>query len=165
MNTKVSAQPGAAVNVRAVAATTGAALAGLLLLAAITATTGLELFALPFAASAAIVAVAPQAPFAQPRSILVGQLSATALALVITAVMGPSVWAAAVAAGLSIAPMMLARAPHPPAAATAALIGLTDPDPLFILNPVLPASVVVIAGGVVLGKVMRGAHRYPASWR
>ncbi|WP_157253869.1 HPP family protein [Nonomuraea typhae] len=143
---------------------TTAALAGLLLLAGITTATGLALFALPFAASAGIVALAPGVPFAQPRSIVLGHLTATALALVIVAVAGPSVWAAAVAAALSTAPMMLLRAPHPPAAATAALVGLTAPEPLYLLNPVLLASVVVIAGGVVLGKVLPG-HAYPSTWR
>ncbi|MFD1930469.1 HPP family protein [Nonomuraea mangrovi] len=149
---------------RAVLVTTTATLAGLLLLAIVTSATHLPIFALPFAASAAIVAVAPAAPFAQPRSILLGHLSATALALVITALAGPSIWAAAVAAGLATAPMLVLRAPHPPATATAALIGLTDPGPIFLLNPVLAASVVVVLGGIVLGRALPG-HRYPAYWR
>ncbi|MEV0586649.1 HPP family protein [Nonomuraea sp. NPDC050310] len=137
---------------RAALLITGVALAQLLLLAAITATTGLHLFALPFAASAAIVALAPAAPFAQPKGILVGHLTATVLALAVTAAAGPSVWAAAVAAGLSLAPMVLLKAPHPPAVATAALVGLTAPEPLFLLNPVLAGSLVVIAAGWVLTK-------------
>lgn len=124
----------------------------------------MALFALPFAATAGIVALAPAAPFAQPRSILLGHLSATALALVLTALAGPSLWTAVVAAALATAPMMLLRAPHPPAGATAALIGLTAPDPVYLLDPVVVASVVVIAGGVVLGKVLPG-HEYPAYWR
>ncbi|MFF5204540.1 HPP family protein [Streptosporangium sp. NPDC000396] len=150
--------------VAAVLTTTSATMAGLLLLAAVTSATDLPLFALPFAASAAIVAVAPTAPFAQPRSILAGHLAASALALVITALAGPSIWAAAVAAGLATAPMLLLRAPHPPATATAALIALTDPDPVFLLNPVLAASLVVILGGVLLGRVLPD-RRYPAYWR
>ncbi|GAA2800891.1 MULTISPECIES: HPP family protein [Nonomuraea] len=148
----------------AILVTTTATLAGLLLLAAVTSATSLPLFALPFAASAAIVAVAPAAPFAQPRSILLGHLSAAVLALAITALTGPSIWAAVVAAGLATAPMLLLRAPHPPATATAALAGLTDPGPLFVLNPVLAASVVVVLGGVVLGRALPG-HRYPTYWR
>lgn len=148
----------------AVVGATAAALAGLLVLAAITASTELDLFALPFAASAAIVALAPGAPFAQPRSILVGQGTASLLAMAITAVTGPSVWVAAVAAGLATVPMLLLKAPHPPAAATAALIGLTDPDPVYLLNPVLTASIVVVLTGVALGKALKG-RTYPAYWR
>ncbi|MGW2155449.1 HPP family protein [Nonomuraea sp. NPDC001699] len=149
---------------RVVALATVAALAGLSLLALVTTLTGLELFALPFAASAMIVALAPAAPFAQPRSILLGHLSASALALALTALTGPSVWAAVAAAALSTAPMMLLRAPHPPAGATAALIGLTAPDPVYLLDPVLVAGIVVIAGGVALGRALPG-HKYPAYWR
>lgn len=141
-----------------------AALVGLLLLAGVTSLTGLALFALPFAATAGLVAAAPTAPFAQPRSILLGHASAAALALAITALVGPSLWTAAVAAALSTAPMLLLRAPHPPAGATAALIGLTAPAPIYLLSPVLTASAVVIAGGVVLGRVLPG-HRYPTYWR
>lgn len=149
---------------RVVLVTTGAALAGLLLLAVVTSLSGLALFALPFAATAGIVAIAPAAPFAQPRSILLGHLSAAALALLVTLLLGPSLWTAVIAAALSTAPMLLLRAPHPPAGATAALIGLTSPDPTYLLSPVLVASVVVIAGGVLLGKILP-AHRYPAYWR
>ncbi|MGW4469983.1 HPP family protein [Nonomuraea sp. NPDC004354] len=152
------------VQLKSVLTATLAALAGLLLLAAVTSFTGLALFALPFAATAGIVALAPSAPFAQPRSIVLGHVSATVVALALTALAGPSVWTAAVAAALSTAPMMLLRAPHPPAGATAALVGLTAPAPLFLLSPVVTASAVVIAGGVVLGRILPG-HRYPASWR
>ncbi|MFI6299427.1 HPP family protein [Nonomuraea sp. NPDC050790] len=156
MNTRVP--------LKSVATATAAALAGLLLLAAVTSATGLALFALPFAATAGIVALAPAAPFAQPRSIILGHLSATVLALAITAVAGPSVWTAAVAAALSTAPMMLLRAAHPPAGATAALVGLTAPEPMYLVNPVVLASVTVIVGGVLLGRLLPG-HDYPASWR
>ncbi|NUR85225.1 MAG: HPP family protein, partial [Nonomuraea sp.] len=83
---------------------TGAALGGLLLLASVASVTGLPLFALPFAASAGVVAMAPTAPIAQPRSILLGHLASTVVALVVTALAGPSIWTAAVAAALSTAP-------------------------------------------------------------
>jgi CBS-domain-containing membrane protein len=63
-----------------------------------------------------------------------------------------------------MAPMLLLRVSHPPAGATAALIGLTAPEPLYLLNPVLLASAVVIGVGVVLGRVLPG-HEYPVSWR
>ncbi|GAA2297112.1 hypothetical protein GCM10010149_52020 [Nonomuraea roseoviolacea subsp. roseoviolacea] len=142
---------------------TGAALAALLVLAGVTGLSGLALFALPFVASAAIVALVPAAPFAQPRSIVLGHVSATVVALAVTAVAGPSIWAAAVAAALTTAPMLLLRAPHPPAAATAALIGLTAPAPWYLLTPVVTASAIVIASGVLLGRLLPG-HRYPAYW-
>ncbi|WP_049566558.1 HPP family protein [Nonomuraea sp. SBT364] len=149
--------------VRGVLVSTGATLAGLLLLAAVTEVTGLGLFALPFVASAGIVALAPGAPFAQPRSIVLGHLSGALAALGGVAVAGPSVWTAAVAAALATAPMLLLRAPHPPATATAALVGMSAPDPLYLLTPVVAASILVIAGGVALGRMLPG-QRYPAYW-
>ncbi|MEV0199522.1 HPP family protein [Nonomuraea sp. NPDC050691] len=142
---------------------TAAALATLLVLAGVTNLSGLALFALPFVASAAIVALAPAAPFAQPRSVVLGHAGATVVALAVTAAAGPSIWTAAVAAALTTAPMMLLRAPHPPAAATAALIGLTAPAPWYLLTPVAVASGVVIVTGVLLGRLVPG-HRYPAYW-
>lgn len=141
-----------------VTATTTAAL---LVLAAVASLTGLPLFALPFAASAALVALAPTSPLAQPRNILLGHVLGAGIALAAAALLGPSVWTAALAAGLSTAPMMLLKAPHPPATATAALVGLTAPDPLFLLSPVLVASAVVVVTGVVLGRIVPG-RRYPA---
>ncbi|GLZ78588.1 hypothetical protein Afil01_33950 [Actinorhabdospora filicis] len=149
---------------KVVALRTLAALMGLLLLAAVTRASGLWLFALPFAATAGIIAVAPSAPFSQPRSILLGQLSGALTGLAVTAVTGPSIWAAAVAAALSTAPMLLLRAPHPPAGATAAFVGLTAPGWLFLVNPVLVASVLLIAGGWAVGKLLPG-HKYPVYWR
>lgn len=144
------------------AATTVAALIALTLLAAASAA-GWGLFVLPFAASAAVVAMAPATPLAQPRSIVAGHLSAAVVALALTAVTGPSVWAGAIAAGLAVAPVLHLRAPHPPAVATAALVGLTGPDPLFLLIPVLAASAVVIAVGVLAGLALPG-RRYPSYW-
>ncbi|MFI6787736.1 HPP family protein [Nonomuraea sp. NPDC050383] len=158
----VSGAP-ARVPVRTVVTATGAALAALLVLAGVARVSGLALFALPFVASAAIVALAPAAPFAQPRSVVLGHAGATVVALAVTAVGGPSIWTAAVAAALTTAPMLLLRAPHPPAAATAALIGLTAPAPWYLLTPVAVASAVVIASGVLLGRLLP-AHRYPAYW-
>ncbi|MDI2129888.1 HPP family protein [Yinghuangia seranimata] len=148
----------------AVLITTGATVAALLLLALAASASHLRLFALPFAASAAIVAVAPAVPFAQPRSIVLGHLSAALVALAATAVAGPSLWTAAVAAGLATAPMLLLRAPHPPATATAALIGLSAPNISYLLNPILPASLIVIGAGLLLGRVLPG-RKYPVYWR
>jgi CBS-domain-containing membrane protein len=147
-----------------VAAPTAAGLAGLLALAALQQTTGAALFALPWVAAVGIIAVAPQAPFAQPRNMLIGQISAGVVGLAVVAAMGgPSIWAAAVAAGLATAPMVALKAPHPPATATAAVIGATGPSPWFMLDPILLASAATVLLGWSIGKVLPG-HRYPARW-
>ncbi|WP_158297201.1 HPP family protein [Zhihengliuella sp. ISTPL4] len=144
--------------------TTAATTASLLVLAGVATLTGLPLFALPFAASAAIVALAPASPLAQPRNVVLGHVVGAAVALGAATILGPSVWTAAIAAGLSTAPMLLLKVPHPPATATVALVGLTAPDPLFLVSPVLVAAAVVVATGIVLGRLIP-ARRYPVSTR
>lgn len=140
-----------------------AGLAGLLALAALQSTTGAALFALPWVAAMGIIAIAPQAPFVQPRAMLLGQVSAGIVALAAVAVLGPSIWTAAIAAGLATAPMMLLKAPHPPATATAAVIGATGPSVWFLLDPILLASAATVLVGWALGRVLP-AHRYPSKW-
>jgi CBS-domain-containing membrane protein len=147
-----------------VAAPPVAGLAGLLALAALQQTTGAALFALPWVAAVGIIAVAPQAPFAQPRNMFIGQISAGVVGLAVVAAMGgPSIWAAAVAAGLATAPMVALKAPHPPATATAAVIGATGPSWLFLVDPILLASAATVLVGWLIGRVLPG-HKYPARW-
>lgn len=146
-----------------IAVPTLAGLLGLLALAGLEAATGAALFALPWVAAVGIIALAPQAPFAQPRNILIGQVSAGLVALLVVAVMGPSIWAAAVAAGLATAPMIAFKAPHPPATATAAVIGATGPSWLFMVDPILLASAATILVGWLIGRALPG-HRYPTRW-
>ncbi|HEX2143577.1 MAG TPA: HPP family protein, partial [Glycomyces sp.] len=146
-----------------IAAPTLAGLGGLLALAALEATTGAAMFALPWVAAVGIIAIAPQAPFVQPRNMLLGQLSAGVVGLAAVAVLGPSIWTAAVAAGLATAPMLALKAPHPPATATAALIGATGPSWLFMVDPILLASAATVLVGWALGRALPG-HRYPVRW-
>jgi CBS-domain-containing membrane protein len=140
-----------------------AGLLGLLALAGLEEATGAALFALPWVAAVGIIAVAPQAPFAQPRNMLIGQVSAGVVGLAAVAVMGPSIWTAAIAAGLATAPMIALKAPHPPATATAALIGATGPSLWFLVDPILLASAATVLVGWLIGKALPG-HQYPARW-
>ncbi|MFD0557346.1 HPP family protein [Stackebrandtia endophytica] len=158
--------PSIRVRPRVIAALTRAAAATALLLplAVITATTGMELLALPFAATAGIIALSPDAPAARPRAILLAHLLAAVAGLAVTGWLGPSVWAAVSAAVVIFMPMLLLRAVHPPAIATAALIGLTDPPVWFLISPVVTASLLLIAVGWLVGKVADG-HDYPLDWR
>lgn len=161
--TQTPAAPKATPAWAAVAVPTVAGLTGLLTLAALQAGTGAAMFALPWVAAVGIIAVAPQAPFVQPRAMLIGQVSAGVVGLAAVEALGPSIWTAAVAAGLATAPMVLLKAPHPPATATAALIGATGPSWWFLLDPILLASAATVLVGWALGSVLP-AHRYPAKW-
>jgi CBS-domain-containing membrane protein len=73
-------------------------------------------------------------------------------------------YAATAAVAVSIAIMLLLRAPHAPAAAAAALIGLTDPGVGYLLDPLMPALVLVIATPLLAGRFLP-AFTYATSWR
>ncbi|MEV4488671.1 HPP family protein [Micromonospora coxensis] len=139
-------------------------LATMLLLVGVERLTGRDVFALPFVASVAVLAMAPRAPLARPAAVLLSYPTCTAVAVAVTAVTGPSVTAATAATTASVLVMLLLRTPHAPAAVCAALVGLTAPGPLYVLDTVLPAAVVVTGAAVLCGRVLP-AYGYPPTWR
>jgi CBS-domain-containing membrane protein len=134
------------------------------LLAATERLTGLDVFALPFVASAAVLAMAPGAPLARPAAVLLSYAACAPLAVAITAAVGPSVWAATAAAVLSVVAMLLLTAPHAPAAVCAAFIGLTGTSPGYPLHTVLPA-VAIVLGAALLSARLLPRYDYRSSWR
>lgn len=118
----------------------------------------------PLAASAALVHSAPRLPLAQPRSVIIGHLLGSAVGFGVLAAVGSSAWAAAVAAGLTLALNMAARTPHSPACATAVVVVLQSPAPARFVPLLLGASVLLVLTGYAASRVRRGAPRYPAYW-
>ncbi|CAM5464735.1 membrane protein [Streptomyces spiroverticillatus] len=147
-----------------VAAMTVCGVAVMLLLVALGVVLHEPLLIPPLAASAALVFAAPGLPLAQPRSVVGGQLISAGIGLAAVAVGGASLWTAAVAAGLTIGAMAWARTPHSPASATAVVVVLTDPPPLHFLGLLTLATLVIVGAGVLVGKVDRVDHKYPAYW-
>jgi len=125
---------------------------------------GLDVFAIPFVASAGAVALAPAAPLVRPRAIALGYFVAALVSLAITTATGPSMYAAALAAAISIMLMALLKAPHVPAVAAAAVIGLNNPGIGYLLDPLLPAVASVIITALVIGRLLP-KFNYPLSWR
>ncbi|XIE80704.1 HPP family protein [Streptomyces sp. SBR177] len=117
----------------------------------------------PLAATAMIVCSTPALPPAQPRNVVLGQLGSGALGLVAVALLGHSLWVAAVAAGLSVGLMLVLRAVHAPAAATAVLAVLQDPQPLRFLLLLGIGSVLLVLIGLVAAKAGVIA-KYPSYW-
>jgi len=144
---------------------TGAVATGTLLpLVMIERVTGLGVFAIPFVASAAAIALAPAAPLVRPRAIALGYVVAALVSLAVTAAFGPSTYAAALAAAVSIVLMALLKAPHVPAVAAAAVIGLNDPGVGYLLDPLLPATASVMVTPLIVGRFLPN-FSYPLSWR
>ncbi|MYW68050.1 HPP family protein [Streptomyces sp. SID8379] len=119
----------------------------------------------PIAASAALVHGAPGLPISQPRNLVGGQLLAAVIGFATHAVTGSTSWGAAIAAGLSLGAMMLTRLSHSPAAATAVVVVLQGPHLVPFLPLLLLATVLLVAIGMLPGRVVGGqAVRYPLAW-
>ncbi len=117
----------------------------------------------PLAASAALIFGAPALPLSQPRSVIGGQLLSAGTGFVVLAVGGGSMAAAAVAGGLALGVMVVARTPHSPAAATAVIVVLTEPAVLTFLSLLALAAVVLVVIGMAAG-LNRAAPSYPSYW-
>ncbi|MEE1818059.1 HPP family protein [Streptomyces sp. SP18ES09] len=146
----------------AVLVSTAAAVAALLLLVALGAVLHQPLLIPPLAASMALVAGAPALPLSQPRSVLGGQLLSALTGFAVLAAAGPGPWGAAVAGGLALGVMTLARTPHSPAAATAVIVALQAPPFWSFLGLLALASLLLVAVG--LGAARAAGRTYPSYW-
>lgn len=129
-------------------------LAATVALAAVAQLTSPDAFALPFVASACVIAMVPQAPRARPAALLLGYGTSTVIATATTTLIRPSTWtaiAAAVAVASTVA-MLLLKAPHPPAAVAAALIGLHGAGRGYLPLAVLPAVAIILAVALLAGR-------------
>ncbi|MFH8620622.1 HPP family protein [Streptomyces vietnamensis] len=145
-----------------VLASTAAAVTALLLLVAVGAVLHQPLLIPPLAASMALVAGAPDLPLSQPRSVVGGQLLSALTGFAVLALAGPGPWGAAVAGGLALGVMMLARTPHSPAAATAVIVALQSAPFWSFLGLLALASLLLVAAG--LGAARVTGRTYPAYW-
>ncbi|MEV6972425.1 HPP family protein [Kitasatospora sp. NPDC093806] len=143
-------------------ASTATAVAALLLLAALGALLHQPLLIPPLAASMALIAGAPDLPLAQPRSVIGGQLLSALTGYAVLAVATPGYWSAAVAGGLALGVMTLARTPHSPAAATAVIVALTAPAPLPFLPLLTLAATLLTLTGLLSARLH--TRRYPTYW-
>jgi CBS-domain-containing membrane protein len=117
-----------------------------------------------FGASALLMFALPEGHLSQPRSVVGGHLTASAIALLFLYCFGPQWWAVGLATGVAIGVMMLTRTLHPPAGSNAIIIFLAKPSPLLLMGSTLAGS----AGLVVLAMIYHravGRHKYPAYWR
>ncbi|WP_318212238.1 MULTISPECIES: HPP family protein [unclassified Streptomyces] len=141
-----------------------AATAALLALVAIGAALHEPVLIPPLAASAALVHCAPALPLAQPRSVVVGHLLGAAAGYAVAVVAHGSAWAAALAAGVTLALTTLARTPHSPACATAVVIVLQGPAPGRFVPLLFGSTVLLVLTAYAASRVRRAAPRYPAYW-
>jgi CBS-domain-containing membrane protein len=116
-----------------------------------------------FGASALLLFTFPEAPLSQPRSVVVGHLSASIIALLCLAFLGPHWWAIGVATGLGVGFMMLTRTVHPPAGSNAIIVFLMKPSWGFLISSTLGGTLMLVAIAVVYHRTTR-RHKYPHYW-
>jgi len=126
-----------------------------------------------FAASAVLLYAAPQAPFSQPRSCVVGHLVGAVVGMMARKLLdlGPSAGAKTAASALSVSMatglMMALGVTHPPGAASALVPVLLDASPSwsYVAFPALFGSLVMVAVAVVVNNFSSLQTRsYPLYW-
>jgi CBS-domain-containing membrane protein len=117
-----------------------------------------------FGASALLLFALPEAPLSQPRSVLLGHVGASAIALGCLACFGPQWWAIGLATGLGVGYMMATRTVHPPAASNAIVVFLAKPGWVSCLGSTVGGTILLIAIAFFYHRAT-GRHRYPLQWR
>jgi CBS-domain-containing membrane protein len=107
---------------------------------------------------------APGLPISQPRNLVGGQLLSAVIGFAVLAVTGRGAWGAAVAGGLALGAMLLTHLAHSPAAATAVIVVLQAPHPAPFLPLLALATALLVAIGMLPGRLGQHPVRYPLSW-
>jgi CBS domain-containing membrane protein len=118
----------------------------------------------PMGASAMLLFAAPASPFAQPWSVIGGNLASAVIGVLCARFIADPLLAAAVAAGSAIGAMFTLRCLHPPSAAVALTAVLGGPAVRaaglhFVLSPVALNSGVLVAAAVAFNNLT--GRRYP----
>jgi len=105
----------------------------------------------------------PDAPFSQPRNILLGHVISSFIGLSLVSILGYHVWVLAIALALAIAAMMFTRTVHPPAGSNPVIIFLLHPTWFFLIFPTLIGALLVLVVGLLYLNVAR-SEKYPKYW-
>ena len=116
-----------------------------------------------FGASCVLLFGFPDAPFSQPRNVVFGHIISALLGLTFLYIFGPHWWSVALAAGTSIAAMMITRTVHPPAGSNPIIIFLSQPTWGFLIFPVaIGATVLVLVALIYLNLTRK--ENFPKYW-
>lgn len=116
----------------------------------------------PLAATTAIVTATPGSPLAQPRHVIGGHLLSCLVCFVVLGLGWHGPWAAAVASGLACGVVLLCKAAHPPAMATAVMIMLTEPRASSFVPLLATGAALLVLVQYVSSRLQREV--YPATW-
>lgn len=122
-----------------------------------------------FGASSLIVFGAPHSIYAQPRSVIGGQIVSAFVGVSIFFLLGSyPVWAAPAAVSLALLGMQLTGTMHPPGGATALIAVSGHPvvqqmGYLYILFPVAAGFLILLLIGIIINNIPRD-RQYPLRW-
>jgi CBS-domain-containing membrane protein len=106
----------------------------------------------------------PESPFSQPRNVIGGHVLASFIGLVFLSIFGGNWWSMALAAGTTIAAMMITRTVHPPAGSNPLIIMMLAPTWSFMLTPTLIGSIVLVLVALFFNNIPK-QRNYPRYWR
>lgn len=116
-----------------------------------------------FGASCVLIFGFPESPFSQPRNVIGGHVLASFIGLVFLSLFGAHWWSMALAAGTTIAAMMITRTVHPPAGSNPLIIMLLTPTWSFMLTPTLIGAVVLVLVALFFNNIQKD-RTYPRYW-
>jgi CBS-domain-containing membrane protein len=116
----------------------------------------------PLAATMAIVTATPDSPLAQPRHVIGAHMLSCLVCFAVLALGWHGVWAAAVACGIAYGLVLVLKAAHPPAMATAVMIMLTAPPASRFVPLLAVGTVLLVVVQMVSARLRREV--YPTSW-
>jgi CBS-domain-containing membrane protein len=116
-----------------------------------------------FGATCVLVFGFPDAPFSQPRNVVVGHVLSSLIGVTALTLFGPHWWGAGIAAGAAIAAMMATRTVHPPAGSNPVIVFMSQPGWAFVIYPTLVGALLLVALALVFNNLTRKTS-YPIYW-
>jgi CBS-domain-containing membrane protein len=142
------------------AKSTAATTAGVIVIGALSALTGLPLLLAPLGPTAMLIFGQPASAGAQPINIFAGYLIGTVVAVLTMLVTPEPWWLAALGVGFSMLVMLVLRVTHAPAAAVPLLIYSGPVDALTLFGALLAACTLLVGLGMLLHR-LPPRRRYP----
>jgi CBS-domain-containing membrane protein len=116
----------------------------------------------PLAATTAIVTSTPGSPLAQPRHVIGGHMLSCLVCYAVLALGWHGPFAAAVACGVACGVVLLCKAAHPPAMATAVMIMVTEPHAAGFVPLLATGAALLVLVQLISSRLQR--EKYPTTW-
>lgn len=105
----------------------------------------------------------PEAPFSQPRNVIIGHGLSSLVGLLFLKAFGPETWALALALGTAVMLMFATRTVHAPAGSNPVIVFLAQPGWSFLLTPTLVGALGVVLIAVLFNNAVH-SRSYPLYW-